>query len=513
MRKEKAKGSPRSRYGLWLFFGLLIGVGGAFLAILGLFEPRRDMVFAESAEINIGENIFYAGYSPDEQFIYTQSSDGHFRIWDSEDVAQLHDYTTNYMALQWNPEKSHFLGIDYLIAGVLFDSSGQRVTAFEHEAIHNILWNPTGTRVITISDRESKLWTVDGYLLQEFPQPRALFDTALWSPDGTRFVVWNDVTASMYDADGNELKSFETSGYPSYYGWNSGSTAYAVSQYSGEAETYETRLLLYSRDGEKLWEKEGGEDVPQILWNANGSRIAALSYSPEAQATLYSIEGEELTTFPTSDIFLWHPDGESLVTGTNDLQELNLLDSDGELIQALPHDVITAYSYPQWSPNGEFLATWGGSADGSSYTLYLWDKAGNLLQEMSESSPIYFVVWSPDSSKILSVGSYIARIWSIDGGEINSLNHAQPISMAQWSNDGSRILTMGAYTSYIHYENAIWTSEGEHIATLFTGDPSWTYVSEWNDDFSEVLVLTSTGLSVRRLQAGSIYFDFRFDKP
>jgi hypothetical protein len=151
MAKEKAKGSPRPRYGLWLFFGLLMGVGGAFLAILGLFEPRRDMVFAEAAQINIGETIFYAGYSPDEQFIYTQSSDGHFRIWDSAEVSQLHDYTTNYMALQWNPEKTHFLGLDYMTAGVLFDASGNRVTAFEHEAVHNILWNPTGTRVITIS--------------------------------------------------------------------------------------------------------------------------------------------------------------------------------------------------------------------------------------------------------------------------------------------------------------------------------------------------------------------------
>jgi WD40 repeat protein len=511
--KEKNKGNPRPRYGIWLFFGLVIGIVAAGLGFWGLFEPRRDMVFAESAEIPDSQQIFFSGYSPDWQSIYTQSSDGHFRVWDfsNQEISLLQEYDSYSMTLQWNADKTYFLGLDYEHAALLFDSLGARVSAYEHPGVNMALWNPRGDRVITIGQTEVKLWTVDARLLKEFPQPMVYFDSTLWSPDGSRFVLWTSESAgAMYDADGNELQSISLSGYPSNYSWNSTSSAFALAQYV-PGERIRQAIVVYNREAEEIWSQDRDSEEVQLSWNADGSRLALLSYVEQAKADLYSIEGEHLAEFDTGNVFLWHPKGESLLTGTEGGRNMRLKDKNGNLIQVLAHDVDTRYSYPQWSPNGDILATWGAKPEESIYSLYLWDTQGNLLQEMSESTPIDSVIWSPDSSRILTIGGFVARIWSAAGGEINSLHHYQPIIHARWSSDSTRIWTIGSYASYVQYENAIWTNDGEHIATLVTGDRSLTYVSEWREDFSQVLVNTTEGVSILSLQAGPVYFDFRFD--
>jgi WD40 repeat protein len=512
--KEKAKGSPRQRYGLWLFFGLAIGISAAFLAFLGFFEPRRDMVFAETAQLPINQNSFFVGYSPDGQSIFTQSPDGHFHIWDSfsQDIAQVREYPAAFFDMQWNPEKTHFLAVDNQRAALLFDRTGNLVTAYEHPGVYMAYWNPQGSRIITTSETASQLWSVDGRLLREFLQATSYIEASLWSPAGSRFILWsNDMSGTIYDADGNEIAKIPLAGYPQSYAWNSTGSAFAMSQYLETSNSVKNRVVLYSAEGEELWVDELSPETPQVLWNSDGSRLAAVSYSPRPEAVLYSIEGERLAQFDTGNIFFWHPDGEILLTGTERGRDMRLMDKNGDLLKVLPHETDTRYTYPQWSPNGEILASWGGRPEENVFTLYLWDKDGNLLHEMSEGTPIEFLYWSPDSTRLLSAGGFVARIWSVDGGEINSLQHMQPIIHAQWSADSSRILTIGAYTSWVQYENAIWTNEGHHLATLFTGDFFQSYVQAWRNDFSQVLVQSGQKISVFNLQAGNVYFDFRFN--
>ena len=513
MPKEKAKGSPKQRYGLWLFFGLLIGIAGALLAVWGLFEPRRDMIFAETARVSVNESVSYAGFNPDGELVFSQSVDGQFRIWDSSNLALVKDYSNSFLVMPWNTNKSHFLGVEYQSAAVLFDQSGNRVTSFEHEGIYSAMWNLDGTRIITISERSAKLWTLDAHLLRELPQPINLYDSSLWSPDGSRFVAWNENQASFYDADGNELNSMGFAGYFSGYAWNSTGSAFATVEYVAGTQPAEYQIVVYNRDGEELLSDMLSGESPQIIWNASGDRLAVFQYIPQSKISLYSLEDGKIAEFNSNNVLIWHPDGERFVIPSVDGGNLILMDKNGEVLNTLPHDSNMLYSHPQWSPNGEVLASWSSSPDGGVYTLRLWDKAGNLLQEMGESSPINYVVWSPDSSKLLSVGGYIARIWSVEGGEIASLNHSQPIFMAEWTKDGTRVMTVGAATSMVGYEYAVWTSEGEHIATLFTGDAQGLYVSGWRDDFSQALLTGTNGISLYTMQAGPVYFDFRFDNP
>lgn len=518
--KAKTKRSPRQRNVIWLVLGIIFGLAIILTLIFSLFDIRRDMVFSVRNRIFRDDYITNVEWNPDESRILLQTSGSNLSVWDNQGklIHEMNYPGIHGLSFDWNEQGTYFTEMKN--NGVLiFDADGNVSAELSHPGMMSVNWSPTGERLTTVSGNELMLWRPDGYQLSQLAAPpNGDAYEIIWSPDGQYFLARSIETLNILNADGELIHSFEWTEpiATAQLAWSPDSSAFAISLFSYSSEKPQYTIQIYSVTGESLAEIDfENKSLNAINWSPDSSLLTFTLYDNSGSYTqVFNREGELLLSNDNSSYLVWQPHGEHFLVLPNRpcFDCLLLADSEAHIIRSIPNEsIFYQLLETTWSPDGEHFATWTTTPQDGHFSLYIWDKDGNPTQEMLQTTSIQTVAWSPDSQHIVSYGGFLAHIWSLNGNEIAVLRHAQPIQHVQWSKDSSRLLSSAQYGAAGSIETAVWKADGTHLATLYTGNNFGNQLISMNRDFSLALISSGNYLEVQALQAGAIWFDFRWD--
>ncbi|MFP6766373.1 MAG: WD40 repeat domain-containing protein, partial [Planctomycetaceae bacterium] len=179
------------------------------------------------------------------------------------------------------------------------------------------------------------------------------------------------------------------------------------------------------------------------------------------------------------------PDGSRFVTGGWDRRAVVWNRDKGKEIFELEHDGQLVASV-DWSPNGEWIVT--GSNDRTNGYIQLWDaKTGKRVPRSfgalngsgdSHTGPVLSVRFSPDGNSIVT-GSEdtTARVWNVATGEHLQLffDHLGPVWDVEFDREGERIVTASGDGTAI-----VWNVETGEPGPPFTGHDGPVYTAAFS---------------------------------
>ena len=326
-------------------------------------------------------------------------------------------------SVAFSPDGLHILTANGDSTAKLWTLAGEEVHTFsdDMQGIETVKFSPNGKYVITEGPSLTKLWSLDGYLIQTFSRQKIVF-----SPNSKYLLTKGSKAASLFDLQGYIIHSFE--GHTSSIFW---------ANFTPGGEMIYTKN--YGGKTIRCWDLKGGELQPTIesqSWDANYYRNFDGKYS------------------------LTHPTSTSIVL--SDLQGREIQTFEG-------HDGdITSGAL---SPDGHFILT--GSLDG---TAKLWNLLGQEIQSFKgHTSEVLSVDFSRDGQYVLTASSdYTAKLWDLKGREMKTLRHAAKVSFAHFSFDGKYVLTCSGDQGFINPGNntiKLWSfATGQELATLVSID-------------------------------------------
>ena len=299
---------------------------------------------------------------------------------------------------------------------------------------NNTIFNPDGTRILTVSGYIVRMWDANGQPLAALKGHINKINSVVLSPDGMRILTASeDFTARLWDANGKPLATLKGHGLPV----NS-----AVFSPDG------TRILTASTDGTAR------------LWDANGQPLTTFfSHTDEVNSAVFS------------------PDGTRILTASND-HTARLWDTSGHSLVTLSGhtNVVTSAVF---SPDGTRILT---SSDG---TARLWDAQGQPLTILQGNRAVF----SPDGSRILTTLYDTAQLWGANGQPLTTLSeHTNGIKSAVFSPDGTRILTSGDDTA------RLWDAVG-HPLGILQSDMGRIDSAVFSPDSRHILTFSNKGIA------------------
>jgi len=345
---------------------------------------------------------------------------------------------------------------------------------------NNTIFNPDGTRILTVSGYIVRMWDANGQPLAALKGHINEINSVVLSPDGMRILTASeDFTARLWDANGKPLATLKGHGLPV----NS-----AVFSPDG------TRILTASTDGTaRLWDANGQplttffshtDKVNSAVFSPDGTRI--LTASNDHTARLWDTSGHSLVTLSghtnvvTSAVF--SPDGTRILTSGNGTARL--WDITGQPLATLIGHKAAVRS-AVFSPNGTRILT--ASDDG---TARLWDITGQPLATLiGHKAAVRSAVFSPDGTRILTASDDgTARLWDATDQPLASLiGHTSEIPTAVFSPDGQHILTASWDDTA-----RLWETTGQPFATLI-GHTTWVWSAKFSLDGTRILTASNDG--------------------
>ncbi len=296
---------------------------------------------------------------------------------------------------------------------------------------NNIGWSPDGQTLAISGDKDIWLYDYDGNtldLVRHFTGHSNLVTALAWSPDGNLLASagW-DETVRVWDiATGNTITVFEmhknrvsaiawqpegemlvSGGWDEMvYVWNP-RTGEIKTDFTVHLDQYATNTnsVAWRFDGEAI--AAGGFGSPIWVWNIETGNII-VEFRP-------NYVGGGSTGL---DSFTWSPDGILMAIQKGHTQIVDPFT--GETIANLGDQTRQDVSLA-WNPNGEWLAT--NSRDGITriWNAQTWQEVAALTNGLAIKAHLadiadyaYTIAWSPDGSKLASVGGdSLLRIWDL----------------------------------------------------------------------------------------------------
>lgn len=278
-------------------------------------------------------------------------------------------------------------------------------------------------------DNELRLWNMeDGSEIRHMSGLNSAQIVGLIrSPDGRTalsqqlngpLTLWDIETGAMLRQLGNTNKSFTGTAF-------SPDGRYIVSGTSedpnlGTCPPPEARLTLWdAATGEMIWEVETNRNTTTGKAFINGgTQIATVDRWCGNNVTIWDVAtGQRVAEWEGHQKPAWglaaSPDGETVVTTSEDSTAIIWDAATGSILQTLPHDFVVRTG--AFSPDGQRLVTV--TNDG---IVHLWDTASwqELKQMSGHSSSILFVQFSPDGRYVVSSGrDNNVFVWDLQIGE------------------------------------------------------------------------------------------------
>ncbi|MGI6414290.1 MAG: WD40 repeat domain-containing protein [Thermoguttaceae bacterium] len=322
-----------------------------------------------------------------------------------------------------------------------------------------VAWSPDGQCLVTASKGQwITLWNAatGQEILNIKGHPGSMASVA-WSPDGTRLAsAGSDRNVRIWDAERGQGPQVIQRAGAVWLAWSP------------------TGDCLASTDASRLsiWDPRTGKQVQSfdmparwLTWSPDGRRLAAANASRTVLLDLTT--REQLVTEGTDRAPSWSPDGTrlALVHFNPPTVEVRDTSTGRKVLERRGGYAEVHSSGVVWSPEGSRVVTVGQAV------LTIWDAVSGRDIVSSplgvQSGP---AGWSPDSKRLAWIGPLPQSSVSIrDASDLRSLvslvGHTALPSAVSWCPDGTRLATAGA-----DGEVKIWDPDtGDELISLVVG--------------------------------------------
>ncbi len=236
--------------------------------------------------------------------------------------------------------------------------------------------------------------------------------------------------------------------------------------------------------------------IRALAWSPDGKFIATASDDQTAR-TWDVVAGKRIITFkghsmPVEGVS-WSPNGRLIVSGGADGTAHVWEAITGKSVSIYEgHRITYQGSAPsqnqawvnrvQWSPNGIYIVSGDQTSDVQRIaTVHVWEaKTGNTqIIYREHRNGVYSVAWSPDNTRVASVGyDGILRVWEASSGK-TLLTHS------------------GSFASQRFLFGVAWSPDGKYIAYGGTDHKVWVISANGADDASFYAFPSTEDLGVR----------------
>ncbi|MCP4696826.1 MAG: AAA family ATPase [Gammaproteobacteria bacterium] len=463
-------------------------------------------------------HISSVAFSPDGKTLAYGSLDGGVRLWDVRNGRKIQKFSGNNewaMSVTFSPDGEVLAfgtrtwedgGYDDSVR--LWDvNSGREIQELSGHIglVLSVAFSPDGKTLASGSlDGSLQLWEISGGReTQKLSSHTGWVSSVAFSPDGGKTLASGgggifgetDNNMRLWDvSDGREIQKF--SGYTSW-----------------------VSSVAFSPDGNILASGEGTMWIrlASVKWKLLSTlAILGILKSNDSSVRLWDVRnGRKIQEFSDRHAgwvssVAFSPDGETLASGGGSLEGRNSLRlwgvSSGHEIQKLSLPHTQPVFSTAFSPDGKTLA----SSRSDDNSVRLWEMgSGREIQKLSgHTGAVFSTAFSPDG-KILASGASDnnVRLWEVSNGrEIQKLSgHTRSVLSVAFSPDG-KTLASGSDDNSVR----LWEVDGGRETGKLSGDTSWVSSGAFSPD-GKTLASGSYDNSVRLWEVGGgklagIYF-------
>ena len=433
------------------------------------FKPKIFKIWSNNGELlhTFEDGTSKVIFSPDKQMIASANSDGTVKLWNLEGKL-LHTFkghTAKVWSIAFSPDGQIIASASSDRTARLWNVVKREESAILHghqDMVTEVKFSPDSKRIISNDNSQTKVWNLQGKILQSFPTDSVNSDLLKFHPNGKTFAsvggdtikLWNikdnllqtieghtdEVWDLALSPDGQIIASASLDGTIKL--WNiKGKLIHTLTDHNGRVWNVE-----FSPDGKYL--ASSSDDSTIKLWNIKGKLIHTLTghrdNSEELISLAFSPDSKALASAGQTQIKIWTLDGKLI----KNLQ----LSKPNKLVTTNPVEIRSM----SFSPNGKYIAS--------------ISKNGKVNVWNSE----YSLIGSFLTSQLNFDSNNNARIdFSRDGQMIATSSDDRIIKL--WSNKGALLHTLTGHTSDIKHlafspDKKVLTSADKHTLVLWDFD-------------------------------------------
>lgn len=394
-------------------------------------------------------------FSSTGEFLAAAGNGSNLRLWSFADSLRSW-FSTTGDHLAWHHKRPWLIASAYDRSIRIVDvpkRSEVRKLRGHLAKIHAVVASPDDELAASCSsDGTVRVWDFTEGSPLKLPEASQSPRSFAWHPDG-RFIavrfydektvhVWNPYEGKTV----HELKGHKIG--PNSLAWSNdgdfiASASASRSPRSAELKVWDVKKgsLIQSFDNVPL--------IDQVSWSPDGKFLAARDFSDRLYTVRVWDRGsmECVATIGKGDgvySFAWSPGS----------RRIAICGNRGTAVHDLETEQIAVIGcrkarFVSWSPDGKSIAAAKWNSQTLTGELEFWEteKGGDVTRTPAgHASRVEHLCWSPDSSRLLSVGIRDVKIWDPSTGEdILTFQHTYPSSFRSvfWSKDGNRVGSFG----------------------------------------------------------------------